>query len=63
VDESGGFACCQDASFCATTPAAENVPKVTKDYFLSYTVTYTEVTTDTIPLNIWVLDASNCMVE
>ena len=65
VDQSGGFACCGDGSFCPTTPAAsgEKSTSSTKDYFLSYTVTYTEVTTDTIPLNIWVTDASNCMVE
>ena len=61
---SGTFACCQTGSFCETnTTAAAGgggaAGNTKKTYYLSYTVSYTAVTSAVVPLKIYLLDASD----
>eukprot|EP00163_Fabomonas_tropica_P007424 TRINITY_DN1713_c1_g1_i1.p1 TRINITY_DN1713_c1_g1~~TRINITY_DN1713_c1_g1_i1.p1 ORF type:complete len:455 (-),score=94.02 TRINITY_DN1713_c1_g1_i1:922-2109(-) len=54
----GGFSCCPDGSFCPTLPNAPGP----KTYFLTYTITMVPKD-EFVPIDIYVLDASNCEIE
>ena len=58
--EAGRFACCMTGSICSLK---HELPNVSKNYYLQYTVTWTENLQDVVPVKIMVLDASNCNIE
>lgn len=60
-EQSGQFGCCQDGSFCPTANVQNNTAK---NYYLQYTVTWRLFDgANDLPVDIFVLDASNCQVE
>merc|ERR1712241_1382031 len=58
-DQSGQFDCCQDGSACPTDGSITGK----KNYYFSYTVTYTTELNAISPLYVYLLDASNCQIE
>lgn len=57
--ETGTFACCQDHSFCPVDGSVGG----RKNYYLSYTMEYTQDVGAIEPVRIFVLDGSNCAIE
>jgi hypothetical protein len=58
-EASGSFQCCMSGTHCPTDGSITD----TKNYYLSYTVEYTTDLTAVKPVHVYVLDASNCMIE
>jgi len=57
---SGTFACCGDGSFCKVK---KETTAQAKTYYLRYKVVWTDQAHTVKPLDIYVLDASNCKIE
>ena len=57
--ESGSFNCCQNGSRCPTLSNHD----ASKEYFLQYSVEWRVASSDDVPVDIYVLDASNCQIE
>ena len=56
---SGTFNCCQDGSYCETLSSDGE----SKNYYLQYHVQWRKAQQEDVPVEIFVLDASNCRIE